>query len=73
YINNNLKSKLEIKSEFKNNVYDDLGAGDIFIGYLLSNYYNDFNKSNFKNLLKKASEAAGEACQYEGASNLSLV
>ncbi|GEM_PF-1639842 len=73
FINNNLQNKLEIKSGFKNNVYDDLGAGDVFIGYLLSNYYKDFNKNHLKNLLEKASEAAGKACQYEGASNLSLV
>lgn len=73
FINNNSKNKLELKSEFKNHVYDDLGAGDIFIGYLLANYYKDFNKNNIKSLLEKASEAAGKACQYEGASNLCLV
>ncbi|MFW5790109.1 MAG: PfkB family carbohydrate kinase [Bacillota bacterium] len=72
-IHEGLTNKLEIKSYFKGNIYDDLGAGDIFIGILLAEYYKNFSGNKIKDLLERASEKAGKACQYEGASNLRLV
>lgn len=71
FFNNNFK-KIEISSKFNNYIYDDLGAGDVFIGHLLSSYYNKPNENNIINLLERATEAAGKACQYEGASNVYL-
>lgn len=72
FLNSNSKI-IEVSTKQKDNIYDDLGAGDVFIGYLLSSFYKSFNKNNIINLLERATEAAGKACQYEGSSNLSLV
>lgn len=70
---NNTLNKYEISPALAGRICDDLGAGDVFIGYLLSAYYNDFTEYNIGYLLEEASEAAAKACQYEGASNLGLV
>ncbi|MGM0414308.1 MAG: carbohydrate kinase family protein [Bacillota bacterium] len=72
FFDNTLK-KYEISAALDGRIYDDLGAGDVFIGYLLSAYYNNFTEYNISYLLEEASEAASKACQYEGASNLGLV
>ncbi len=72
FFNSNLEMD-EISTKNRDEIYDDLGAGDIFIGKLLSDYYRNSRDKNMKNLLGKAIKAAGKACQNEGASNLSLV
>lgn len=64
---------VELSTKYRSKIYDDLGAGDIFIGNLLANYYGNIRDENMSYLLEKATEAAGKVCQEEGASNLSLV
>ncbi|MGM0420344.1 MAG: PfkB family carbohydrate kinase [Bacillota bacterium] len=66
--------QLKVEPVNKHQPYDDLGAGDAFIGNLLAHYLQaeKVDMQLMINLLKRAAEAAAKICQHEGATGLKL-
>lgn len=66
--------QLKVEPVNKQQPYDDLGAGDAFIGSLLAHYFQTekVDKQLMVSLLKRAAEAAAQICEHEGATNLKL-